>query len=157
MVKGLLKKSRVSFRRKLKKRTMRHKKRTTRRSIHKGRSATRRSATRRSATRRSATRRRATRRSINKGRRARQRGGALEPFTEDDLGEYRPDEYIPAEPEQNDDDEGYVADENEPTVEYKGVEYPIYININDDEQYIHLTDAAGNDYMVKVSAVYREQ
>ena len=147
MVKGLLKKSRVSFRRKLKKRTMRHKKRTTRRSIHKGRSATRRSATRR----------RATRRSINKGRRARQRGGALEPFTEDDLGEYRPDEYIPAEPEQNDDDEGYVADENEPTVEYKGVEYPIYININDDEQYIHLTDAAGNDYMVKVSAVYREQ
>ena len=128
MVKGLLKKSRVSFRRKTKKykkRTMRHKKR----------------ATRRSATRRS----------------ARQRGGALEPFTEDDLGEYRPDEYIPAEPEQNDDDEGYVADENEPTVEYKGVEYPIYININDDEQYIHLTDAAGNDYMVKVSAVYREQ
>jgi hypothetical protein len=133
MVKGLLKKSRVSFRRKTrkyKKRTMRHKKRTTRRR----------------ATRRRATRRRAT-----------QRGGALEPFTEDDLGEYRPDEYIPAEPEQNDDDEGYVADENEPTVEYKGVEYPIYININDDEQYIHLTDAAGNDYMVKVSAVYREK
>jgi hypothetical protein len=139
MVKGSLKKSRVSFRRKTKKykkRTMRYKKRTTRRGIHKGRSATRRRATRRRAT---------------------QRGGALEPFTEDDLGEYRPDEYIPAEPEQNDDDEGYVADENEPTVEYKGVEYPIYININDDEQYIHLTDAAGNDYMVKVSAVYREQ
>jgi hypothetical protein len=150
MVKGSLKKSKVSFRRKLKKRTVLCKKRTTRRGATR-RSATRRSATRRSATRRRATRRRATRRGST------QRGGALEPFTEDDLGEYRPDEYIPAEPEQHDDDEGYVADENEPTVEYKGVEYPIYININDDEQYIHLTDAAGNDYMVKVSAVYREK
>ncbi len=131
-MKSSRKKSRVSFRRKTmkhKKRTMRHKKRTTRYK----------------------------KRTTRYKKRTTQKGGTLEPFTEADFGEYRHDEYMEADPEQyTPEDEGYMPDENEPTLEYKGVEYPIYININDDDHYIHLTDADGNDYMVKVSAVYRE-
>ena len=133
MVKSSRKKSRVSFSRK----TMKHKKRTTRR--HKKRTT------------------RYKKRTTRRHKKRTQKGGTLEPFTEADFGEYRHDEYMEADPEQyTPEDEGYMPDENEPTLEYKGVEYPIYININDDDHYIHLTDADGNDYMVKVSAVYRE-
>jgi hypothetical protein len=142
MVKSSRKRSRVSFSRK----TLKPKKRTTRR--HKKRTTRHKKRTTRHKKRTTRHKKRTTKQ---------QKGGTLEPFTEADFGEYRHDEYMEADPEQyTPEDEGYVPDENEPTLEYKGVEYPIYININDDDHYIHLTDADGNDYMVKVSAVYRE-
>jgi hypothetical protein len=143
MVKSSLKKSRVSFTRKSKKynkRKVQHKK-TMR--------VKRRGATRRGATR--ITCRRAKRRE------GKQRGGALEPFTEADFGTYDYDEYMVAEPEQyNNEDEGYVPDENEPTLMYKGVEYPIYTDIEEEDYYIILNDDEGIPIMVKTSAVYRE-
>ena len=61
------------------------------------------------------------------------------------------------EPEQySNEDEGYVPDENEHTLVYNGIEYPIYTDIHDDAYYIMLNDEEGVPIMVKTSAVYRE-
>lgn len=138
MVKGSLKKSKVSFRRKTRKnkKTMRAKRTRCKRAKHNAKR---------------------TRCKRTKRRGVKQRGGALEPFTEADFGIYDHDEYMEAEPEQySNEDEGYVPDENEPRLEYNGIEYPIYTDIHDDDYYIMLNDEEGVPIMVKTSAVYRE-
>jgi hypothetical protein len=74
------------------------------------------------------------------------------------LGAFAFDEYYELEPEVNDpDDEGYGVDEHQPMVEYDGIEYPVYTDISNLDNYIMLNDENGEDVMVKTSAVAREK
>lgn len=97
------------------------------------------------------------RRSTKRRHRTKQYGGVLEEFTEDDFGKYDYDEYMEIEPEEYDeDDEGYIPDDST-TLEYNGEQYPIYTDIDEDDQYIMLGNEDGETRMVKISAVYREK
>jgi len=87
----------------------------------------------------------------------RQRGGAF-PFTEKDFGTYAYDEYHEVESEIYDSqDEGYGIQEEPPTLEYNGNQYPIYTDLDESDYYIMLNDDNGEAIMVKTSAVRREK
>ena len=135
----------------LKKQTVRHKKTNRSSKTKRSRKTNRCSKTKRS---RKTNRCSKTKRSRNK----KQRGGTLEPFTEADFGTYVYDEYILVDPEEyNQVDEGYEPDTNEPTLEYKGTDYPIYTDIDGEDYYIMINDDQDEPIMLKTSAVYREK
>ena len=71
----------------------------------------------------------------------------------EDFGTYAYTDYKIYDPQ----DEGHDIEESPTTLEYNGIPYPVYTDIDNSDYYIMLNDDNGEAIMVKTSAVRREK